>query len=151
MELFSVFSWCVLIIAAATLCFPLNICGLALSYKVRLGHQRLPFEIGAFWLRSTGAALALFLLTLIVLALAYGLAEGAELPAGPIHLLLFLAYLPAAVWILFVLFALEDMGQALSVFLLDILFVGAPLLLILRATAWWRGLAGEFPWLFIHS
>jgi hypothetical protein len=149
LDLFVLFSWCVLAITAATIFFPLNIGALALAYKLRQGHQALDLE--SFWLRATAAAIALFLLTGVMLVLAYGLVDSAELPKGPVHLVLFLAYVPLAVWLLFLLFALEDGLQAFSLFVLDIVVAGLPILLLIRITGWWQSLGSDLPWLGIPS
>jgi hypothetical protein len=56
-----------------------------------------------------------------------------------------------AVWLLFLLFALEDGLQALSLLVLDIVVAGLPILLLIRVTGWWRSLGSELPWLGIPS
>jgi hypothetical protein len=151
MELFAVFSWCLLIVAAATIVFPINIAALALAAKLRQGHQAIPMETSTFWLRSTAAAFGLFLLTGVTLVAAYAAIEGAEMPAGPVHLALILAYVPLAVWLLYLLFALEDGLQALSVFVLDAVVAGLPILLFIRITGWWQSLGELAPWIMSHS
>jgi hypothetical protein len=145
--LFTFVSWCLTTIAAVTLIWPLNIPLVALAYKVRRGYQPVALERRAFWWRSTFAALSLAGLTLVLLILLYALVEGAEFRPYQVQLILLMAYLPAAVWILFVMFALEDMLEALSLFLLYILLAGLPLLLLGRLAGWWDKLGEEVPWL----
>jgi hypothetical protein len=147
-ELFTVFSWCLAIVATATVMWPLNVPVMALAYKIRQGYQPVPFTTSAFWLRSTFAAFGLFVLCLALLALDYALVEGAELPPGPVHLMLLLLYLPAGTWFVFWAMACDDMLQGLSVFVIFMLLTGVFTLLLGRVTGYWHGLAREAPWLF---
>src|SRR5262245_32900724 len=105
------FSWCLTVLAVVTLVWPLNIPLMALAYKVRQGGQKIDMEDREFWTRSTFAALGLTALSLVTLGIAYLLIAGAELPAGQMHLVLLLAYLPLAVWFLFWIYAMEDLLQ----------------------------------------
>jgi hypothetical protein len=120
--------WILAALVTVTAAWPLNVPLMALAFKIRQGQEAVPFETRAFWLRSTFAALGLAVLSLILLALDNTLVRAMEVPAGPVHLFLFIAYVPVAVWYLFVLFALEDMLPALGVF---VLYVGLPGLILL--------------------
>ncbi len=151
MGIYTFFSWSLVTILAVTLLWPWNIPLVALAYKIRHGYQAIPFEPRAFWLRSTFAALGLGGLSLVLLGLAYGLIDGVELPAGPVQLVLFMAYVPAGVWFLFWIFALEDMLQSLGVFVVYILLPGLPILLLGRIIGVWQNLAPEAPWLFLST
>jgi hypothetical protein len=141
-----VVSWAVAVVAAVTLLWPLNVPLAALAYKVRNGPGPLGLEEG-FWWRSTFAALGLAGMTLVLLGLAYLLVGAAKMPPGVIHLVLLLSYIAAAGWYLFWIFALEDIGQGLSVFLIYVLLAGLPLLVLGRWFGWWARLAAAWPWL----
>jgi hypothetical protein len=126
------------IIAATTFFWPLTIPLAALAYRIRLGQRPMPLEPGPFWLRSTFASLGLALLTVIGLALWLVLVVFFELPPGPIEVVLFLVYIPAAVCYLFWMYALDDMLEALGIFLIYVLLPGLPLLLIAWLTGLWK-------------
>jgi hypothetical protein len=146
-ELFAFVSWCLVTVVAVTLFWPVNIPLMALAYKVRHGGKPIDMDGREFWIRCTLAALGLTGMTLLTLGLVYVLVRRAELPAGAIHLTLLLAYLPAAVGFVFWVFGLEDMVQAVGVFLLYILLPGFPLLLLGRFAGWWEMLRQSRPWL----
>jgi hypothetical protein len=139
-EFYNFFRLMLAVILTVTLAWPLNIPLVALAYKVRQGQAPNPLEPRAFWLRCTFASLGLLGLSLVLLGADVLLAKVVELPAGPVHLILFMAYLPVAVWYLFVLFALEDLLQALSLFLLYVFLVGMPLLFIDQVLDFWQPL-----------
>ncbi len=151
MGVFGFFSWALVTVLAVTLLWPLNVPVAALAYKVRLGPQPVPLESREFWIRSTFAALGLAVLGLVLLGLTYVLVEAAELPPGPTQLLLVACYLPAAVWFVFWIFALEDLLQALGVFMLYVLLAGLPLLLLGRLFGVWARLHAAAPWLWSTS
>jgi hypothetical protein len=149
MPLFIFISWCLTTIGVVTLIWPLNIPLLALAYKVRLGYRAVPLSRAAFWWRSTFGSLGLAGMTVVLLGLLYTLVAGAEFTPQQVQLVLLMAYLPAAVWYLFWIFAMEDMFESLSVFLLYILLSGLPLLLIGRWLGWWESVAKDNSWLLI--
>src|SRR5262249_35014822 len=93
------------------------------------------------------AALALFGLSLVTVGAAYLLVGQAELPAGPVHLLLLLAYLPAGVALVFWLFALDDVLQALSIFGIYVLLPGSVLLVLAWFFKWFAKVQDQAPWL----
>ena len=149
MPLFIFVSWCLLTIGVVTLIWPLNIPLLALAYKVRLGYRPVPLARAAFWWRSTFGSLGLAGMTLVLMGLLYALVDGADFKPEQVELVLLMAYLPAAVWYLFWMFAMEDMLESLSVFLLYVLLSGLPLLLIGRWFGWWETVAKDYSWLLI--
>jgi hypothetical protein len=149
--LFIFVSWSLGIIAAVTLSFPLNILLVALAYKVRLGYRPIPLEKDSFWWRSTFAALGLAGFTLVLLGLTYALVEGADFKPEQVELVLLMAYIPAAVWFLFLIYAMEDMLESLGVFLLYLLLPGLPLLLFGWLTGSWHKLADDVPWLVLKE
>ena len=63
------------------------------------------------------------------------------------QLVLFMVYLPTAAWFVFWMFALEDLLQALSLYLLYVLLAGLPLLLLGRLIGFWSWLRHTAPWL----
>jgi hypothetical protein len=149
--LYGFFSWSLAVITVVTLLWPLNVPLLALAYKVRQGGQKIDMEPREFWTRSLAAALGLAVLTLILLGVAYLLVVGAELPAGQIHLVLFMLYVPAAVAYVFWMYALEDLVQGLGVFALYILLPLLPLLLLGRFTGLWNFVRRTVPWILPPS
>jgi hypothetical protein len=98
--------------------WPLNIPLAALAYKIRQGPNPVDMEKKELWLRSTFAALSVALLTVAAFFADYILAEVIAFPAGPVHLVVFMGYVPLVLWVLLVFFALEDLLQALAVFVL---------------------------------
>lgn len=132
MELLNFVGWIVITVAAIGILWPLTIPLMALAYKVRLGPQKIPLETNEFWLRSTFAALAVALLTVVFLLLCYALIVGAELSEakGGVELLLLTGYLPAAVFLVTWMYAMEDLLDGLSQFALFLLLPGLPLFLI---------------------
>jgi hypothetical protein len=151
--LFQAFGGAFIVIAFATLIWPLNIPIAAGAYKVYFSAKPLPFEPKEFWIRSTVASLGLGLLTLVSFFILYMLIDVVELKdlQGEIVIALFLLYLPAAVAGVFFIFALEDMVQAAGIFFLYVLMPGLPFLLIY----WLAHLSTKFsamaPWLMNFS
>ena len=112
----------------------------ALAYKVRLGAAPVPVEPKVFWIRSTFAALGLAVWTLVMVGLTLALVKGAELPEGPIHLIVVMLYLPVGFWYMFWIFALDEMIEGLGVFALYLLLPGLPILLLGWKFDWWEPL-----------
>jgi hypothetical protein len=150
-DLFVFVSWSLVIVAAVTLIWPVNIPLLALAYRIREGRQPTLVKTGELWLRCTLGALGLCVLTLVLIGLVYAGVELAELPAGPVQLALLVAYVAAAAAFLFWALALEDMLQALGVFLLYIVLPGLPLLLLGRLVGLWPWLRQSAKWLLLPS
>jgi hypothetical protein len=151
-DLYAFFTWWLVVIAAVTLAWPVNIPLVALAYRVRLGTQPPPVVEGLpLWWRFTLAALGLAGMSVLTLGLLYLLAVGAGFPPGPIRLILLVGYLPAAVAFLYWMLALEDLLQATGLLVLYILMPGLPLLLIGRSAGWWEGLRQSAPWLLSSS
>jgi hypothetical protein len=148
-DLFTLVAWIQVVLVAVTIAWPLNVPLLAAACKVRQGTQPLGYTPREFWLRCTFGALGLCGMTLLLLGFTYGLIEEAELKpaAGVVHLVLLLVYAVLAIAYLFWMLALEDMLEALSVFLLYVFLPGVPLFLV----GWLLGLGGRVqetaPWL----
>jgi hypothetical protein len=128
-EFFELFRWGLIVVVSITALFPLNVPLAALAYKVRLGPAPVPMEQAAFWGRATLAALSLAGMTLVLVAVDTVLVN-VDVPAGVVHLALLMVYIPAAVWVLFRIFALDDALQGLSLLLLYVCLPGLPLLLL---------------------
>ncbi len=116
MDLFEFMRW-VLIISLSINFFPINIPLAAMAYKIRLGNAKLPMDTDVFWWRSTGVALGLFGLSLVTMVLDF-LAVSIDFPPGLVHIVLFLLYLPAAVWYVFWMFALDDILEGFSLLMI---------------------------------
>ncbi len=151
MDLYGVVSWALVVIAAVTLIWPVNIPLLFLAHRVYRGRQTTLLQPGEIWLRSTLGSLGLAVLTLVLIGLVYFGVVIAEILAGPVQLTLLVAYLAGAVAFLFWVLALEDMGQALGVFLLYILLPALPVLLVGRLTGLWHWLQQSANWLLLSS
>jgi hypothetical protein len=122
-ELFTFVRWVLVIAITTTLFWPLTVPLAALAYKVRLGPALVPLETQAYWTRSAFAALVLALMALLLAGLANWLCAGG-MPPGVVYVILLLVYLPVAVWFVTVLFALDDLGEGLSVLLIWIFLPG---------------------------
>jgi hypothetical protein len=127
------FAWA----ASVAVLWPVNVPLMALAYKIQRGPKSLGMEPSEFWTRSTFAALFLALMTVVAVGADYVLADNMGFPAGPVHLIVLMAYAPAAVWLLFVMFALDDLMQGLSVFMLYI-FVPVAVLFVLNVFGLWQ-------------
>ena len=113
--------------ATVAILWPINIPMAALAYKIRLGPNKNPLKPNEFWGRSALVSLVVALITLVAIVLDNFLTDGTDFPAGPIHLVVFMAYVPAAMWAIFWFFALEDLMQALSVF---VIYIYLPVLVL---------------------
>jgi hypothetical protein len=122
-EFFTFVRWVLVIAITTTLFWPLTVPLAALAYKVRLGPAPVPLETAAYWTRSAFAALGLAVMAL-VLAGADNLLVESGIPPGVVHTVLLMAYVPAAVWFLTVIFVLEDLGEGLGVLVIWIFLPG---------------------------
>jgi len=130
------FAWAVSLAAL----WPVNVPLMAFAYKVRHGANPITMPRTEFWTRATFSALLVGLLALVALGLDYLLAIGADLPAGPIHMIVLIAFVPAGAWILFVFFALEDLMQAVSVLVIYICLPVLVLYVLNEVTGVWEPL-----------
>jgi hypothetical protein len=151
-DTFSFANWAMVVVLTITLLWPLNIPLMWAACKVQAGGGKLPFDEtddAKPWFRFTFGTLGLAVLSLLTAALAYGLIEGAEMQSsrGTIWMVLLLLYLPVAVAYLFWILALEDLLQALAIFLLYVGLAGLPLALIGWLFSLWKPLAAALPWL----
>ncbi|MBM4068979.1 MAG: hypothetical protein FJ271_08560 [Planctomycetes bacterium] len=98
--------------------WPVNIPLAFAAYKIRQGPKPIDMPKNALWWRCTFATLLVAVMTVGFVIVDYMLAGWAGFPAGPIHLLVLMGYIPAAAGIFFVFFALEDFFQGLSMFMI---------------------------------
>jgi hypothetical protein len=146
-DLFAFLGWVVAVVCAVTLAWPLNVPLMALAYKVRRGSEPLDVEGSELWTRSALASAGPAGMSLVLLLLAYALVQGAELPRGATVVVLFLAYLPAAVSYVTWCWGYDEFVDGLGLFLVYVLLPGLPLLLIGWPAGLWRTLAEKVPWL----
>jgi hypothetical protein len=146
-ELFNFFRLMLALAVTVTVCWPVNIPFLALAYRVRQGQVPMTLEPRALWLRSTFAALGLAVLGLVLVVIDSWLINGLGFPAGPIHLVLIMVYLPVAVWFLFVMFAYDDLLPALGLLMLYLFLPGLPLLFVHQVLDVWSPLEPALGWL----
>lgn len=147
MGLFGFFGWACILTCLVALAWPLNVPVMALAYKVRRGTEPVDYEAAEFWTRALLAALGPAVLALLVFVAAYLLVVPVGLPSGPVLLVLFLGYLPAAVGLVWWCFGLDEMLDALGVFVLYILMPVLPLLVLGWAMGLFSRLGQAAPWL----
>src|SRR5688500_382902 len=95
--------------------FPINVPMAALAFRIWQGPRREDhMETDEFWKRSALAALVIALVSVAFVFIDYVLWAWAELPAGPVHLVVFTGYLAAVVWMMMLFFEVEDFFQGLS-------------------------------------
>ena len=95
--------------------WPLNVPILAFAFRASCGPKPPAMETSEFWTRATVASLAFGLLTLGFVVIDSLLAHGMGFPAGPVHLLILGSLLPVGMWLCFVMFALDDLGQGMTI------------------------------------
>jgi hypothetical protein len=98
-----------------------NVLDAALAYKLRLGHKPLPMEAGVFWLRALGAGVGLTVLAFVAGGM-HGLGVAAGAPPLFTGSMAGLIYIVGGIALFMGAFALDDVSQALSVFLIHHLF-----------------------------
>ncbi len=147
MDLFAFIGWTVAVVCLVTLAWPLNVPLMALAYKVRRGSEPLDMEGNELWTRSALASVGPAGMSLALLGLAYVLVQLAGLPAGPTVLVLFLAYLPAAVGYVTWCWGYDEFVDGLGLFLIYVFLPGLPLLLVGWLAGLWRTLSQSAPWL----
>ena len=120
--------------------WPLNIPLAVLAYRIHRGQRPIDMEPKELWIRATFASLCVALLTLAMVFVDYLLAFGADFPSGPIHLAVYLGYVPIAMWIFFVFFALDDLLPALGLFTLYVYLPVLVLYLLNLVVGFWQPL-----------
>jgi hypothetical protein len=113
-------------IATIACLWPVNAPLLALAFKVQNGPKPIDMENDEYWMRAFAGSFVLALVTAAFVFIDFLLVE-AELPAGPTHLVVFVGYVPAAVWVLALFFAMEDLLNGLS---LLVIYLFMPILVL---------------------
>ena len=144
MDVYRFVSWCLVVMSAVMLIFPINILLVALAYKVKLAGKEIDMDAGEFWWRCSFAALGLAGLSLVFVGIDYALIASAEMPAGPVQLVLFLVYVPAAIGYLYWIMGMDDLMNATSVFMIYIVLPGLAILVFGRIAHLWQKLP---PWM----
>ena len=117
-------AWTVTVLAL----WPVNVPLAFLGYRVWSKNTPPPdTEWSEIWMRSALAALVIGLASVVMVVLDYLLVAWADLPAGPIHLTVFLALLALATWLLMLFYEIEDFFEAFSLF---IIYVYLPVLVL---------------------
>src|SRR5271168_2332138 len=98
MDLFDFFRITLAWMATVAVFWPVNIPMAALAYKIRQGYKPVDMEPDEFWWRCTFATLIMAAMTLGFIWLNWIL-TGADLPSGPVHMVVFFGYLAAAAWL----------------------------------------------------
>ena len=100
--------------------WPINAPLLAFAFKVQQGAKPIDMENDEYWTRSFVGSLVLGLVTAAFIFVDYMLTDWADFPPGPIHVIVYIGYVPVAVWILTVFFAMDDLTHGLSLFMVYI-------------------------------
>jgi len=130
-----IFNWTVVTTWAVCFAWPLSVPIVALAYKVQHGYKPVPLERSEFWWRSFGGGFGLAALSTVLLGAGHLLAHQADMPVWFAYLAVAAVYIPVGVWFLFWMFALEDLQDALSLYLVVALLSGVlltPIVFILR-------------------
>ena len=127
MELYKFFWGALAWMATVAALFPANIPLLALAYKIQNGAKPLPIERDELWYRSAWGAFMLALATLAFVFVNYVILDYTDFPPGPIHLVFFMAYVPAAAWILMYYSGSGELLDGLGLF---VIYVGLPILVL---------------------
>lgn len=129
-------------IASVALLWPVNAPMMGLAVKILFGQRPIEMEDYEFWVRSTLAALVLALVTAATLVVDYVLAVTVELPPGVVHMVVLLAYLGTASYVIYLFFNLEDFFQAFGAFLIYV-FLPITVLFVINAVFHiWRPMLG---------
>ena len=131
MELLKELRWLLIVVAAVSLYFPLNVPLAALAYKVQRGPKPLDIETEALWFRSTVAAFGLSVASWGAILLDYYLVRSQDLPADLVHLTLLGALVVLGIWYFFVIFGVDEATEAFGIFLLYLGLPGVVLTLLL--------------------
>jgi hypothetical protein len=108
------FFWAALAWTATVAVLPTGIPMAALAFRVWRETRETDIEGSELWIRAFLAWGALAVLMVLFVAVDWLLADQAELPPGPIHLVAFIGYLALVAWVLVYLFSLDDYFEGLS-------------------------------------
>jgi hypothetical protein len=111
--------------ATVAMLFPLNIPMAALAFRIWRETKDTDVEGSELWIRSALASVGVAVVCAAFLALDFVLADLAEFPAGPIHIIAFVGFFALACWVMAYMFSFEDYFQGVS---LTILYLFLPLI-----------------------
>ena len=132
MELYEFFRGALAWIATVAVLWPVNAPLAALAYKVQNGARPLSIERDELWVRSFLAAGLLALVTVGFILLDYFFIGITDIVPGPIHLVIFMAYVAAGAYVMFVSFAFSELADGLSVLTI---YLGLPLVVLFIVNA----------------
>src|SRR5437764_7777416 len=104
-------------IATIACLWPVNVPLLGFAFRASCGPKPPDMQKSELWTRATFAALAFAVITFGFLVVDYVLAESLGFPAGLAHLIVLSGLLPTGMWLCFVMFALDDLGQGMTILL----------------------------------
>jgi len=131
-ELYKFFWGALAWIATVAVLWPANVPLLALAYKIQNGAAPLSIARDELWYRSLVGAGLLALVTVGFFFLDYFFIDWTDFPPGPIHLVIFMAYIPAGAYVMLISFAFAELLEGLGVL---IIYLGLPLLALFLVNA----------------
>ena len=147
MELYNFFRGTLAWSATIACLWPVNAPWLAFAFKIQHGSKPIDMENDEYWTRSFVTSLVLGLVTAAFVFVDYMLADWADLPAGVIHMIVYAGYLPFAVWILTLFFAMDDLLNGLSLFIIY-LYLPVLVVLLLNGLLWLVKLNIRWDWFY---
>ena len=126
--------------ATVSVLWPVNIPMAGLALKIRQGHTPIDMEDDEYWWRCTGGSLVLAVATLVCIWVDHLLTGNLDLPAGPVHMVIFFAFIAAGGWLYELFFALEDFFAGLGMVMIYLYIPMTVLFLLNLVTGWWNPL-----------
>jgi hypothetical protein len=148
MEIFYFFRGLLAWMATVGIFLPLSIPMAAAAYKVRNGAKPLDIESDELWYRAFLAAFVFALVSVGFILLDWFITDNFDFPAGMIHLVVVMGYIPMGAWVMTYFFGFSDLMDGLSTFTI---FMGLPLFVLwlinLPTGLWDWALKLVDPWL----
>jgi hypothetical protein len=107
--------------------FPANVPLAVLAFRIWRETKQTDVEGSELWIRAGLASFGVAVVCAAFLALDYALADLAEFPAGPIHMVAFVGFVAVACWVMAYMFSFEDYFQGAS---LTIIYLFLPLIVL---------------------
>jgi hypothetical protein len=108
------FAWGVLAWTTTVTLFPGSVLMAALAFRIWRESRDTDIEGAELWQRAFLAWAALALIMVGFVAVDWALADYAEFPPGPIHLVILIGFVALASWVMFYMFSLDDYFEGLS-------------------------------------